>query len=680
MDQTRLRIAVLSVVLFVLNTYICLELFRIEYLEHMTSIEPLFIGLARYIRDNWRDLTWFPFWYNGLPYQNTYSPLLPMLVAGVSVVTGWSPALAYHATVAFGYCLGPVLLFWLCYRLSRSLAFSFFAGVFHSVVSPSAFLIAEVHRGFGSIFRPRRLQTLVLYGEGPHVLGITLLALAVLLIDIAIQKRRPHHYVMAALACAACVLTNWLAGAALCIAVAAYLVARTEFPARRRVLATAAIAVLAYAFAAPWIPPSTIATFQFNAQTIEGDFRQCARLLPYWVLAIAAAVAIVKLILTKVRASQTLQFAAYFTVITGVIVMSWEYWAKAVVPQPHRYYTEMELGIAVLLPFAFEPLLMRSSHTIRIAIACACILAAIPFAKGDRRFARSILHSIDITQRIEYKTARWLEQNMPNARVLLPGSIMYWLHVFGDTKQLGGADEQGTPNFLVRVAEYVITSSYGTGERDAEISLTWLDAFGVDAIGIGGPKSGEAFKPFKNPSKFDGILQELWRDGDDVIYRVPQARTSQAHAIHRSDLPPRSPIHGLDIDPIKQYVAALQDTSFPDVSLRWTSRHSAELRGDLRPEHIVSAQITYHPGWHATVNGKPAGVRGDALGQMVIEPGCDGPCGIELSYDGGIEMLLARVLCWLAMAGSVVWLVLGSLKKRRASTERLWREVLRRAR
>ena len=317
LNKPLFRIACLSLLLFAVNFYVCRELFRIEYLDQMGSIEPLYIALARYAQAHWGDLSWFPLWYNGVPYQNTYSPFLPVLVAAVSKLSAMSPALAYHVTVALLYCLGPVLLFWMCLQLSRSTAFSFAAGMVHSVVAPSAFLIADIHRDLGGLLRPRILQTLVVYGEGPHVTGLALIPLAILLLDIAIRKRRPHWYVLAAFACAATALTNWLAAAALGIAVVSWILACDQPSIRRTLLVTGGIALLAYALSASWIPPSTIRTFQFNSQTIEGDYRQYARLFPVRLLAITAMLALAKWALTKLRASQALQWGAYFALITG---------------------------------------------------------------------------------------------------------------------------------------------------------------------------------------------------------------------------------------------------------------------------------------------------------------------------------------------------------------------------
>jgi hypothetical protein len=665
--NSALRTAALSAALFAVNVYVCRELFRIEYLKHMGSIEALFITLARYARDHWGDLAWFPLWYSGVPYQNTYPPLLPMVTSAVAFVARCSPALAYHVVVAFVYCAAPVALFLLCRRLSGATGPSFFAGLLYSVVAPSAFLIADVRRDLGSVLRPRRLQTLVVYGEGPHITGLALLIVSILLLDVAIVKRRPHFYVLAALACAGTALTNWLAAAALSIAVVSYLLAFPGFPSRRAVLATAGVAVLAYAMAASWIPPSTVRTFQFNSQTIEGDYRDYARLLPLRAAAILAALAGAKFLLTRWGAGRALQFGAYFTIVTGAIAIAWEYAKIAVVPQPHRYNTELELGVAVLFPFAVAPLVARTPRAARVAAAIACLIAAIPLAKEHRRYARYIIQPVDMTQRIEYKSARWFDGRLRDGRVLAPGSIAFWMNAFTDTAQLGGADDQGTTDFLTRVATYVIWSSDSTGSRDAEISLAWLKAFGVSAIEVGGANSGEVYKPFRNPSKFAGRLTELWRDGDDIVYEVPARSRSLAHVMRAADLPPRPPINGIDIDPLGPYLAALDDPSAPVASLRWTSQHSAEISAPLKPDQLLSVQVTYDQGWRASVDGRAVKLHADPLGQMVVEPRCDGECTVHLSYNGGLEMAVALTLSWSALAFSAGWIVLGNARRRRAS-------------
>ncbi len=164
----------------------------------------------------------------------------------------------------------------------------------------------------------------------------------------------------------------------------------------------------------------------------------------------------------------------------------------------------------------------------------------------------------------------------------------------------------------------------------------------MDAISVSGPHSQEPYKPFRNPKKFDGVLPEVWRGGkDDVIYRVPRRSTSLAHVVRPRDLPTRRPIHGLDIDPIRPYVAALDDPSLPAAEMIWLNEHAARISARMQKDQILSVQISYHPGWNATVNGERRRTYGDHLGQLVIEPACDGACTVDLTYDGGIEMRIA---------------------------------------
>ncbi len=66
-------------------------------------------------------------------------------------------------------------------------------------------------------------------------------------------------------------------------------------------------------------------------------------------------------------------------------------------------------------------------------------------------------------------------------------------------------------------------------------------------------------------------------------------------------------------------------------------------------------QESYAPGWRATANGRPAVVRRDVLGLLVVEPACAGQCSIDLVYDGGAEARWLRVLQIVGLLGCVAW-------------------------
>jgi len=253
MRRQSLRTLAAASAVALVNIALVSPLYRVEYTDQMGSIEAAFISLARYILDHFPDLRWFPLWYTGVPYQNTYPPLLPLSVAALAAVARIPPGLAYHALTAALYCLGPVALFWLVHRLSGSRTQALFAGLAYSLFSPAYFLVPEVHRDAERLFNGmRRFQVLFEYGEGPHIASMTLMLAALVCLDAAVRKGGVWRWLLCSAALAATVLCNWLGGFALAVFVLCYLLARG-----RGWLRTAGAGGYAYLLISPWIPPST---------------------------------------------------------------------------------------------------------------------------------------------------------------------------------------------------------------------------------------------------------------------------------------------------------------------------------------------------------------------------------------------------------------------------------------
>lgn len=654
-----------AVLLFVVNLWVAQELLTTEYLDHMGSIEGTHITIARWVLENWRDLTWFPLWYGGIPFQNTYPPLHHMLVALVAGLGDLTPALAYHATTAVFFSLGPVTLFLLALRLSRSLAYSFGAALFYSLVSPSAFLISAVRHSVGGLWNPRRLQALVQYGEGPHVASMTLLPLALLLLVLAFEKRRPVWWLLAALGLASVPLTNWLGAAALAMAVAAWLLARQEEAWWKTWLKAIAVGICAYAIASPWIPPSTISNVQAHEKYVGGALSSGR-----WIYAAAAAFVVIVLLwlFWRFKTPVHLRFSILFLFPVAVLTLSAEWAGIFFVSQPQRYHLEMEMGLALALAFAAKTLLDRVSRNVRVVVACALILLCVYPALRYRNYARRLVRPIDVRETIEYREAQWFGAHMNGRRVFAHGSVGFFLNVFTNTPQYAGGFDQGVINPVWPHVHYQILSGDNAGDEEGQIALLWLRAYGVDAVSVSGPHSKESFKPFRNPRKFDEILPELWRDGDDVIYEVPRRSRSLAHVIRREDLPARQPENGLDVGPVRPYVAALENPALPLAEMSWRNHHAATISADMTRDQNLSVQVSYHPGWRASINGRSRRVYEDHLGQIVIEPRCDGRCTVDIHYDGGREMVLARFVSWSVLLGGLAWIVLCRWRGRRRAT------------
>jgi hypothetical protein len=644
---------VLAALLFLLNAYVCGGLFGVEYLRHMGSIEGAYIGLSRYLLAHWHDFSWFPAWYAGIPAQNAYPPLLQWMVALVALLRGISPAHAYHWVTALFYCLGPVALFALTLRLSGSRRAAFLAGALYSALSPSEWLMPSIVGG--GLWRPERLTALVYDGESPHVVALTLIPLAVLFLDLALQRKRASYFALAVLSFASVALTNWLGAFALALGVLAYVLAKSV---PNKLFARDAgfiifVAITAYCVAAPWIPPSTIATVRINSKISGGNYTHTDADLLRWAPAILLTLLIVKLILRRVPPH--LQFAVFFAFLTALPPFAIT-WAKvAIVPQPERYHLEMELALALLAGLLLDAGLRGVSRRwpgrAALVATAALLLALVWPVKWYRHFARdNLIRSIDITTTSEWRTAQWLNRHWSGGRVMLPGSSAFWLTAFSDTPELGGAFDQGLTIPVYPMAKYEIGSGEAAGSHASEIAILWFKALGVQAVAVSGPGSTEVYRDFRNPSEFEGVLQPLWRDRGDVLYTVG-ASASLAHVVAASDLVARTPINGIDVAPLRPYVAALENPQYPAASFEWTSLHLAKIQTELAPNRVVSIQVSWSAGWHARVNGHALRVLKDGLGFMYIVPSAAGPATISIEYDGGMEMIAAR---WISGATLVL--------------------------
>ena len=168
----------------------------------------------------------------------------------------------------------------------------------------------------------RRLHTLVVDGDGPHIASITLLLIAILALHLAIERGGAVRAWAAILAFAAVVLTNWLGTFALAIACFCYLLARSSSDRRhlRTLATTAGIGIIAFCLIVPWIPPSTLGDIQRNAQFNIGEYHMGVRQMEYWGLLLLAC-AILWWLLTKYRVSLCTQFGSYFLLLMAAITI-----------------------------------------------------------------------------------------------------------------------------------------------------------------------------------------------------------------------------------------------------------------------------------------------------------------------------------------------------------------------
>jgi hypothetical protein len=641
--EPRARAAIYTAMLIGLNVYFVQNLFRVDFTDNMQNNTGTFMAISRFIVEHWPHLNWYPWWFNGEPFENTYSPMLHLVDAAFAGLFHCSTPRAFNFVTGLFYVTGPAFLFLFAWRGSKHLETSFFAALFYSLFSPVVFFHA--FRGdLGSWWSAWRLRVLVYYGEGPHTAVVAMLPMALLFVYLAFTKRKYIWYVAAGLTMAFVALVNAFGAVDLGFGCACLILAmRDRKQMLHATLMTAGIAVMAYLLASDFLTPTLARTIMSDSQDVGAHYG--ARLLGPLALIFLMLVCL-SFAVQRIPDYFT-RFSLLFAFVFFAIVTLYELAKVPALPQPHRYALEMEPALALALAFCVRPVAVRLKPWMQVIALAAIVLFVIHQTRHFRHYARFFTQKLDVTQRIEYKTAQWMNQNLLGQRAFVGAETGLWLNVFADTPQMNSGHDPFNPNFAVmEMAVYHIYSGEGAGAHDAQDSILWLKAFGCQAIYVPGPKSQVYTKPFQHPYKFQGVLPVLWHEEDDTIYALPQRTKSIAHVVPEGALVGHQPVNGLDTRELSRYVAALDDPAFPNAPLTWQSTASAHIQTTLRPGQVISLQQTFDKGWIAAANGRPAKVTRDALGLTVIHAGCDGPCEVDLSFDGGLERKLFRAVSW----------------------------------
>jgi hypothetical protein len=616
--------------LFALNAWIVAPLFSLENTPHFNSIEGSFIGLARYLSAHFGHFSWFPLWHCGMPYQDTYVPLVHLVVAVTAMTTGMSVAHAYHVVTAVTYSLGPVTLYLMARMLGANRMTALFAGVVYSLFSPSAVIFREYAADLGSIFLPRRLQVMTLYGEGPHVTAIAWIPIVILALENALNKRTRRAFAFAALAMALVFVTNVPGTMGLGMAVFCWICihGREMGPAWKIAAGTA---VLGYGIASFGVPPSSLGTVFGNVGPMHSGFSQALHHAPYLLPLVLAAVGAAAWLLGRTALPRFVTFGATYLALTTILV--WTARDKnsfELLPQVGRMHLELEMGAALLLGWGLW-FLCQQKWT-RYAVLGFGALACYHQLTWYRMGAQSLLTPDELGSHSEYTSAKWVGDNLGGRRIYATGSTGFWLNAFTETPQLVGCCEQGRTVPAVAAVPYLV-NKLATPDK-TRLAITWLQAMGVHALIVNGPDSGDDYKDYLQPERFESVATALHREHGDVIYQIPQRSASLAHVLHAGEDTVVQPA-GLASDAdIVRYTAAIEDPARPEAQCGWTDSGNARIRARLEKGDLLSVQVAYVSGWRASVGGKSRTVRADGIGFVVIEPQCEGDCEIDLHWTG----------------------------------------------
>ena len=631
-----------------LNLSISWRLLKIEYTNQFSSVEGYFIAIARYISGHWGDFSWFPLWHGGMPYQDTYVPLLHLLVAATAGLGHITAARAYHGVTGVTYALGAPALYWMAVRLGAPRGAAFLSALCYSLFSPSALLMADVARDLGGFWYGRRLQVMTVYGEGPHVTAMTLLPVVVVALQYALVKRTGRALALAALSIALVFLTNIPGSMALGLAVFCWICAQPRDRLRAAWLVAAAAAALAYGLACFGVPPSSMFRVGANVGDMHRGFSNSLQYGPLPLLLVLGSVAATGFVLARTRLPLTVRFAFLFSALAGAMAATAKSETFELLPQVGRLHLEFEMGACLLLGCAIWAIYTLFPRWTRPVLLAIC-LGPLVLQWGNYRWrARLDIQRSDLEKRSEYTTARWLDANLHGGRVYATGSTAFWLNAFSATPQLIGCCDQGQSMPVLNEAPYKV--NIAVNPAITEEGINWLRALGVQAMVVNGPGSTEQYKDIQAPERFDGVLPLLHRENGDAIYSVLPLGAALAHVVRPEELVPHRPPGKFEYADILKYARATGDAARPPAAFEWRGGGRARIRANLPPDDLLSVQIAWFPGWKATVHGAPQPVSADGMGFMVIHPRCHGDCEIDLAWTGRGDLPLAAAVSLATLA------------------------------
>jgi hypothetical protein len=641
-----------------INVYICRELFTTEYTGHLNSMQGFWMAIIRLSGSDWFRPTWWQYWDAGMPFEYTYAPLVPGLAAAYSHLAHVPAGMALNSVIGFFYCLGPITLFAMACVLTRSIGYSFAAALAYSLIAPTALIVPDAQFAWSHFWDARRLYLITVWDDGPHVAALALLPVAILFIYQSLQTRKAVYYPWAILSIALVVSASAFGSTMLALTLFCLVAGCFLHDLKRALLLLAALGVVAYCIASPFLPPSLIETIRADANA-NGNGG--------WSVASCTALSLTAIgwlvcwhIIHRRGIEPPVRFFVLFAYIATMVPLLALYANRFFLPQPARYKFEMEFALIVAIVFALRPVITKLFRPMLACIVAFLLSLAAEQIVSHRQLAKREIRPADITKTIEYKVAKWVESNLPNQRVMMPGSIALWMNAFTDVSQYSGSSYSTAMNPVQQMGWGAIFS-----DPDGSVSLLWLKAFGVQAVGISGPHSSEFWKPYADPNRLAALLPlPLWEEDDTRIYRVPQRTPSLAHVIPSGSSVARKPIYSGDVAGLQKYVAVLDDPGLPAAGFDWQGPNRAIIRTTAGARQDISVQVTYHPGWHAQVNGKATPITPDGLGLMLIHPNCSGQCDIDLAYNGGWELQACRWLSLLTLVAMLLICAVPSLRLR----------------
>jgi hypothetical protein len=585
-----------------------------------------------------------------------YVPLLPYLTASLSWIARADPAYVYKLLTAALACLGPSTMYLFVRYFTRSRGWAVGAAVAYTFFSPLYGLVRQIDADRGRAHLPWHLHVLTKYGEGPHNAGLTMLPLAWIATWSAATQRGYWRLFACAVLFAAITLTNWVAGLALAFGSAMLLLAAWRMydgsgfrPAR-----PIAAAALAYLLACFWLTHTFVSTIAFNWPADAFNYK--LRVAQWQLMGgFAAGIAAVRLLAWRYRWPFYETFVALCVFGFGYVVVIYYSYGIDMLPESRRYALEFE-AFVILAVFAFLRFCFAPANEVRlfagVVVLAGLLTAGLPQVHRYLVQGWNLRRPVPVESTTEYRVAQQLANLRPSGRVLASGGLRFRLNAWTDLQQVGGAFESGLRNRTpVHFAYHIRTGQDTAPELVTASAVMEMKALGVEYLVVHGPKSQEHYRDYKDPQRFESVLERVAASGDvesdDIIYRVPFR--GFAHALKPDELPARA--HREALPP---YIAAIEDPARAPLRTMWAGPRDMEVSGAVPRGMLVALQVTHDDGWQAWQDGKPVALARNALGFMNVLVSPAQSTTIRLHYGGTVEQRLMFVISAIAWIWALI--------------------------
>jgi len=645
LTNSRIINVLVPAAIFALNFAVIYPLFMGEYTSYMGSIESAFLDYARFIAKNYPNLNWNPLQYCGYPFHLFNTPFLSYTIAFLHMIfPAISIAQGYRIIVAIMYAFGPVTLYFFTKYLTQRWRTALLTATMYS-------LIPSFLNGI-AILNDTRLIILTVFGEGPHVIGLTVIPVAALTFLHALQEPGFKNYVVAAMTIAVTALINLIAVYSLAFIITVILLSELILGEQRRKFKAAAYCgligygLVAFQYDTPFISASLGASGPIGKISIFVPLLMMILFFPL-------------LLWVRSYFSGKPKLQAWFICLLWTsalltFVLIWHLFKVALIPQLGRLMPELNMGIAIMLGLMLtsvydrlkniESRFFRGKSLLRMAymltILIMLIVSSFPFLRSAWILTQP---NPNITESPEYRIAEWLSNHVEEGeRVYVTGSVSFWLNVFSDVPQLRGVTDQGATNRWWDHVTYQVNKG-----SNGSLAVLWFKALNIRYVVVNYPNASTPYYDYAYPYKFEKLLplrQFFYGFG---IFEIPLKHKELVQAVDIEKAQKLRPIENvLDNANLLDYVNFVENSSINgqlDFKVMSVDEITINVRNFKMATGIL-VKMTFDERWKAYVDGTQVPITAIGPEFMLIQPSIQGDCAIRLVCSKATSEILGLIL------------------------------------